>query len=598
MATLLADVKVQYSDPAGTFLHTSTGKQVEVILRHGHRPGTAEIEIGLPKLLSLPIQPGMALLANKTADGMLGVRWSKIKLGCGSSAVVKTVQVMLSHGDPVALQKLGQAINASLAKAANRPLQSLSSNIHQGGVAGLKRKASQMSGASCGSAISCGSVASGASADSKASDGPNAEELPELSQEQQHILSQVKEGHSVFFTGCAGTGKSLLLKHILRSLPKDSTFVTASTGLAASALGGTTINAFAGIGKGEGDLGQLAKLASRPDAAQRWRKARALVIDEISMVDGALFDALEALARGIRSKQEPFGGIQLILAGDFHQLPPVAKGKEAAAARKFAFEAATWRLCVHHCAQLTRVFRQADQEFVDMLASIRSGRCNPKGSLVEQLQGRCGQALDTSDGILPTKLYTHREDVDLVNSHQLQALPAQPVRYVAQDSGPSTDLLKTACPARGTVELKEGAQVMLIRTLSTSRGLVNGSRGVVEKFVGGAFKLPVVRFANGEVKTVGRERWVLASGGRIMAVRSQIPLDLGWAMSVHKSQGMTLDRVEVNLERAFEAGMAYVALSRVKSLGGLRLLGGISRQALTADAKVLAFYKSMQQHLY
>ncbi|KAA6426372.1 MAG: ATP-dependent DNA helicase PIF1 [Trebouxia sp. A1-2] len=493
----------------------------------------------------------MALLANKTADGMLGVRWSKIKLGCGSSAVVKTVQashVMLSHGDPVALQKLGQAINASLAKAANRPLQSLSSNIHQGGVAGLKRKASQMSGASCGSAISCGSVASGASADSKASDGPNAEELPELSQEQQHILSQVKEGHSVFFTGCAG------------------------------------------IGKGEGDLGQLAKLASRPDAAQRWRKARALVIDEISMVDGALFDALEALARGIRSKQEPFGGIQLILAGDFHQLPPVAKGKEAAAARKFAFEAATWRLCVHHCAQLTR----ADQEFVDMLASIRSGRCNPKGSLVEQLQGRCGQALDTSDGILPTKLYTHREDVDLVNSHQLQALPAQPVRYVAQDSGPSTDLLKTACPARGTVELKEGAQVMLIRTLSTSRGLVNGSRGVVEKFVGGAFKLPVVRFAN---VSISLRFWTPLLAFVILAV-GNIPLDLGWAMSVHKSQGMTLDRVEVNLERAFEAGMAYVALSRVKSLGGLRLLGGISRQALTADAKVLAFYKSMQQHLY
>ncbi|DBB11144.1 TPA: DNA helicase, variant 2 [Trebouxia sp. C0006] len=131
MATLSADVKVQYSDPAGTFLHTSTGKQVEVLLRHGHRPGTAEIEIGLPKMLSLPIQPPMALLANKTGDGMLGLRWCKIKLGCGSSAVVKTVQVMLSHGDPAAVQKLGQAINASLAKAASRPLQPLSSNIHQ-----------------------------------------------------------------------------------------------------------------------------------------------------------------------------------------------------------------------------------------------------------------------------------------------------------------------------------------------------------------------------------------------------------------------------------------------------------------------------------
>lgn len=564
-------------------------------MRHGHRPGTAEVDISLPKALRLPIQPPLAVLANKLAEGMLGLRWAKVKVGSGSNAVVMTVQVMLSNGNPESLSKLGKAINIILGKASNRPLQPLSSNVQQGALCGLKRKASQMSSANQSSAISRGSNASGASADSKASEGQGVELLPDLSREQQSILDHVIEGNSVFFTGCAGTGKSLLLKHILRALPRDSTFVTASTGLAASALGGITVNAFAGIGRAEGDLGQLAKMAQRPDAAHRWRRAKALVIDEVSMVDGSLFDSLEAIARSLRGNNKPFGGIQLILAGDFHQLPPVSKGREAAAARKFAFEAASWRQCIHHCAQLTKVFRQADREFVEMLASIRSGRCSPQGNVVQQLQGRCGQALDTSDGILPTKLYTHREDVDLVNGQLLAALPAQAVRYVAQDSGTSLALLTSACPARGVVELKVGAQVMLIRTLSASRGLVNGSRGVVESFVGGALKLPVVRFVNGEVRTVGRERWTLASGGRIMATRCQIPLDLGWAMSVHKSQGMTLDRVEVCLDKAFEPGMAYVALSRAKSLAGLRMVGGISKHALAADAKVVSFYRTMQR---
>lgn len=165
-------------------------------------------------------------------------------------------------------------------------------------------------------------------------------------------------GESVFFTGCAGTGKSLVLKHIIAALPESSTFVTAPTGLAASVLGGTTLNTFAGIGRGEGSLESLTRAASRMDPMLRWRAARVLIVDEVSMLDGRLFDTLEAIARAVRGTSAPFGGIQLVLCGDFFQLPPVAKGREGMAARRFLFEAASWGRCVQRVAVLTRVFRQ------------------------------------------------------------------------------------------------------------------------------------------------------------------------------------------------------------------------------------------------
>ncbi|GAB4815472.1 hypothetical protein N2152v2_002518 [Parachlorella kessleri] len=434
------------------------------------------------------------------------------------------------------------------------------------------------------------------SADSRQGAGaPAGDDLAPLSEEQAQALELVKSGRSIFFTGkksCAGTGKSLLLRYILRALPCDSTFVTGTTGLAGCALGGITINSFAGIGRAEGDLEQLIRQASRGEAMLRWRRATALIIDEVSMMDGRLFDSLEAIARRVRGSNAPFGGIQLILSGDFHQLPPVAKGgREAEAARKFCFEAESWGRCIQACVQLTRVFRQSDREFVDLLAKVRGGAC-PE-AVLRTLLAACRRPLATEDGILPTKLYTHREDVDKINAQQLGELTSPPVRFLAQDVG-AAEVLAAACPARRELELRVGAQVMLLRNLSHRQGLVNGARGVVERLAGSQ-QLPVVRFTNGEVVTVGKEKWTISVGGRIVAQRLQLPLDLGWAMSVHKCQGMTLSRVEVNLERAFEPGMAYVALSRAQSLEGLRILGTrIAPQALRADPRVVAFYARMR----
>ncbi|EIE23816.1 hypothetical protein COCSUDRAFT_83691 [Coccomyxa subellipsoidea C-169] len=178
------------------------------------------------------------------------------------------------------------------------------------------------------------------------------------------------------------------------------------------------------------------------------------------MVDGRMLDDLEEVVRSVRRCKHPFGGLQLVLTGDFHQLPPVAKGRQATAERRFAFEADCWDTCISTCLLLTKVYRQADREFVDILSAVRSGRCG--ASVLGKLKAHCGRPLGEVDSILPTKLYTHTDDVDAINSCHLAELGGEAVRFVAQDTG-NTDALKSACHAKPVVELKAGAQVMLTR---------------------------------------------------------------------------------------------------------------------------------------
>ncbi|PRW58054.1 ATP-dependent DNA helicase PIF1 [Chlorella sorokiniana] len=636
---LVAKVKIEHTDLGGSFVKPQSAKDVEVALEHCERGGGVVLSVGLkPRPLVLPVAPPVALYGSRVHEGQLGLKFMRVKANPWDTAS-KCIQLSISGADPEALTLLRDRVNRVLLKHAGvgsggsgsggagapasgkpgvkpglkqnrRPLAPRSLNTMGGAAGGPAPSSSGWGGGSvislrsgpgggvgpAASGFSLGAAAGSraalaSSAESSAAAVGGGEDLAALSDEQQRALQLVQSGRSIFFTGCAGTGKSLLLRHILRVLPRDTTFVTGTTGLAACHLGGTTINSFAGIGRAEGSLEALMRSAARGESLQRWRATTHLIIDEVSMMDGRLFDALEHVARKVRGSNAPFGGIQLILSGDFHQLPPVAKGKDAASQRKFCFEAESWARCVHECCFLSKVFRQADNEFVEMLARIRSGDC-PRDKLSHLLR-TCQRPLPVEDGILPTKLYTHREDVDALNAQQLRALPGEARRFVAQDAG-SPDVLAAACPARRTLDLKVGAQVMLIRNISHRQGLVNGARGVVERF-SESQNLPVVRFASGKVLTIGRERWTVASGGRLAAQRVQLPLDLAWATTVHKSQGMTLDRAEVSLEKAFEPGMAYVALSRVKSLDGLRILGSIAPQALRADAKVVAFYRKLRE---
>ncbi|XP_038298576.1 ATP-dependent DNA helicase PIF1 [Canis lupus familiaris] len=412
---------------------------------------------------------------------------------------------------------------------------------------------------------------------------------PQLSEEQAAVLRVVLKGQSVFFTGSAGTGKSYLLKRILGSLPPTGTVATASTGVAACHIGGTTLHAFAGIGSGQAPLAQCVALAQRPAVKQGWLNCQRLVIDEISMVEADLFDKLEAVARTVRQQNKPFGGIQLIICGDFLQLPPVTKGSQPP---KFCFQAKSWKRCVPVTLELTEVWRQADQTFISLLQAVRLGRCSDE--VTRRLQATASHKVGR-DGIVATRLCTHQDDVALTNEKRLQELPGEVHSFKAMDSDPKqARTLDAQCPVSQILQLKLGAQVMLVKNLAVSRGLVNGARGVVVGFETEGRGLPQVRFLCGVTKVIHADRWtVQATGGQLLS-RRQLPLQLAWAISIHKSQGMSLDCVEISLGRVFASGQAYVALSRARSLEGLRVLD-FDPMVVRCDPRVLSFYATLQR---
>ncbi|XP_066480151.1 ATP-dependent DNA helicase PIF1 [Tiliqua scincoides] len=410
-----------------------------------------------------------------------------------------------------------------------------------------------------------------------------------LSQEQSMVLRAILSGKNVFFTGSAGTGKSYLLKKIVASLPPNGTFATASTGVAACQIGGTTLHAFAGIGSGKAPLHQCTELAQRPGVRQQWLSCRHLIIDEISMVEGEFFDKLEAVARAVRKCEDPFGGIQLIICGDFLQLPPVSK---ATSQPKFCFQTKSWRKCIHLNMELTEVRRQTDKAFISLLNAVRLGRCTEE--VTRQLTLTATHKVER-DGILATRLCTHKDDVELTNARRLQELPGEPRSFKAVDSDPVLmNILDAQCPVSSMIELKQGAQVMLTKNLDVSRGLVNGARGVVIGFETEGKGLPKVRFLCGITNVVGLERWVIKGPGGTYLSRQQLPLKLAWAISIHKSQGMSLDCVEISLARVFEHGQAYVALSRARSLMGLRVLD-FDPNVVRANPYVLQFYGQLRR---
>lgn len=421
----------------------------------------------------------------------------------------------------------------------------------------------------------------------------SSKSLFNLTPEQDRILKAVVSGRNIFFTGSAGTGKSFLLRNIIASLPPDSTYPTASTGVAACHIGGYTLHSFAGVGNGEGSLKRLVDLAKRPHIAQQWRKCKVLIIDEISMVDGRFFDKLEYVAREVRCNDKPFGGIQLVLCGDFLQLPPVSKNdKNSEEGRStFCFQSEAWDRCNFNCYELTVVHRQSDPEFIDILQNIRIGRITD--GIIDRLQQTTHNKVDSS-GILASRLCSLTKEAQLINSSKLEQLPGAVKEFKAVDSDSAfSQVLDVQTPVEGVISLKVGAQVMLLKNVNINDGLVNGARGVVIKFSNEG--LPVVKFRSGEF-TVKHEKWsVRVIGGTILS-RKQIPLKLAWAFSIHKSQGLTLDCVEMSLSKVFEAGQAYVALSRAKSLATLKVLDFDPKQ-VWANPDVLKFYQRFRRSM-
>ncbi|KAL6774453.1 hypothetical protein ACKKBG_A25060 [Auxenochlorella protothecoides x Auxenochlorella symbiontica] len=625
-----AKVKVEQGDASGSFVAAQPPKETMVELCRDASGLHTLVLHTKPRPLALPCKAPLVLYGGSAAQGRLGMRFLAVKTEAWRS-VPRCVQLTLTSADAAALCGLRDRLHACLGggpvKASGhvplptgsktsvqpprrplaardlnvtvsepRPAPSLASTCFFGG-GQVKPRPAASGSRPASSAVSSGSRRSAASRP--------CQDVTDLSPEQQRAVALVRAGKNVFFTGCAGTGKSRLLAAIMSVLPPSTTFVTASTGLAACALGGTTIHAFAGVGRAEGGIDAMAARAGLGESAQRWRRAAALIIDEISMLDAHLFTALEELARRLRGSQAPFGGIQLILSGDFHQLPPVTRGSGR---RAFCFQSPAWERCVQASVVLSRVYRQAgDDGFIALLGRLRVGAAT--AAELEELQRRCAPRAGPADApdpgpgmgasappppaVLSTRLFTHRADVDAVNAAALAALPGPGRTFHARDEGAPSEALDAACPARASLELRAGAQVMLLRSLAPREGLVNGARGVVAGF-DAARGLPVVAFAAGPTRVVAPERWTLRSGGRGGAAREALPLGLAWALSVHRCQGMSLDAVEVDLARAFEPGMAYVALSRVRGAAGLTIApGGIAPAALRADPAVLQFYEHL-----
>ena len=472
-----------------------------------------------------------------------------------------------------------------------------------------------------------------------------------LSNEQQTVLDLVlSQGESVFFTGPAGTGKSFLLRKIIEGLKikylgdtHGCIAVTASTGLAAFSLGGTTLHSFAGIGLGKGPPEELIKnILKERLKLKRWTEVKVLIIDEISMIDSVLFDKIDTIARAVREIDLPFGGIQLVITGDFFQLPPVLQGVDDGSPR-FCFEAKVWKTTIRHTIILTQIYRQIDPVFAGMLNEVREGLLTPTTiGAFRRLSRPLGSRADNQPDA--AELYPRRREADVANIKRLQKIKSAAYKYLANDGDTDEDTRKmylSNCMAPEALELKRGAQVMLIKNIDGS--LVNGSQGRIigfadrETFLHGQWHekthdkerglhrcttialdgtpkydlqlYPVVQFQLADssmrielcapvVWTL--ERWVpdpWSDNGwavEIVATRTQVPLILAWALSIHKAQGQTLELVKVDLDRVFEKGQAYVALSRAKSIDGLQVLN-FSPNKVIAHPKVKAFYASLSR---
>ncbi|MDB5167486.1 MAG: putative helicase [Candidatus Saccharibacteria bacterium] len=386
-------------------------------------------------------------------------------------------------------------------------------------------------------------------------------------------LEVMLAGESVLLTGPAGAGKTFVLNQFIRIAKSEGKHVsvTATTGLAATHLGGTTIHSWSGIGISDelphGFADHMAK--GRKEIIE---KTDVLIIDEISMLHDYRLDMVDTVCRLVRGKDEPFGGIQIIMSGDFFQLPPINRGDNRAGG--FVVNSKVWQLLDPTICYLEEQHRQDDEVLLDILNSLRGGELRRHHA--EKLLERVGVVPD--DGEL-TELHTVNIDVDKLNNEKLDELGGDEIFYTQTTTGSDSyvETLQRSVLAPATLRVKKGALVMAVKN-SLERKYVNGSLGVVIDFESGT-EYPIVEFKNGKVVTMMPDTWELRDGEKKRASISQIPLRLAWAITVHKSQGMTLDAARIDLRKAFVEGMGYVALSRVKNLRNLYLTG-INQMAL------------------
>ncbi len=416
-----------------------------------------------------------------------------------------------------------------------------------------------------------------------------------LTEEQQFVVQAILDGRSIFISGDPGVGKS----HLVRALPAIfeenmiSGFITAMTGVAAYNIEGCTTQSFFGIGYGTESIKKLISMTT-DDTRERLQSKNTVLIDEISMMSGELFEKCDAVSRAARGIDKPFGGIQLVCVGDFYQLPPVfpstidsESGKRKQGDTRLVFETSLWQELFPKENQfhLTKVFRQHEPELIDLVREFRTGKVTSLDTI-----RNCMRPLVVKNGVQPTMLFSKRYNVQQDNENRLMTLPGTMWKSTATDKliDMTKSQLDTRCQAPEVLQLKEGAQVMLLVN-KKEQNLHNGSRGVVV-----SLGLSIaVRFLDGSLHHFPLHLFEYKDArGELEGSRSQYPFALSYAMTIHKAQGSSLDYVVVDLNGCFAEGQAYVAVSRARTLEGLEIRG-FDRSCVKTDPRVVAYFNDI-----
>lgn len=399
-------------------------------------------------------------------------------------------------------------------------------------------------------------------------------------------------GQNILVTGGAGSGKSFLLNEIKKNNLKDLV-ITASTGIAAVNVNGTTIHSFGGLGTGELPAEVIAKKITKSfhtKTKERIRNIRYLAIDEVSMISGDFFNKIDQVFKLVRKSSYPFGGVQLILFGDFLQLPPIKNNT-------FLFESEAFNHGYFVVENLDKIFRQKEDRFINLLNNLRFGRLSEAD--LELLYSKIINPYDPKNKVEATKIVTHNFQADNINQEKLDQISKQSFFFDQKRTGEekALQMLAKNCLAPETLELKQGAQVMMLKNTYQELGVVNGSLGVVKSFSDKGW--PIILFNEQTKIEIEPDKWFYEEfdpeKGELVdkAHIKQIPLRLAYAITVHKSQGMTLDKIECDLGRIFTEGQAYVALSRVKTFNGL-YLKSFNHKKIRVNPRVVAFYQGVE----
>lgn len=406
---------------------------------------------------------------------------------------------------------------------------------------------------------------------------------------QAQALSVMMSGSPVFLTGAPGAGKSHVLNEFVRAARREKrkVAVTASTGIAATHIGGVTVHSWSGLGIRDSLTSRdLDVLATRDRLVTRYFGTDVLIIDEISMLQGSFLNMLDQLARAIRDLDVPFGGLQMVLVGDMFQLPPITRGAQET---DFAFCSQSWRNLDPESCYLSEQHRHVGDELQNVLDAMRGDTLKEEHR--HTLQSRTGLSPPPGDDV--TRLYSHNVDVDAINQRHLDALTGKSHRFamVTKGSAAAVAQLHKGMLAPAELELKVGAEVMFVAN-DQGKAYANGSLGHVIDLKD---ERPTVELASNHRKiSVEPHTWQLEEDGLIRAEIKQLPLRLAWAITIHKSQGMSLDAAEVDLSRSFTPGMGYVALSRVRTLGGL-YLAGLNSMALRLNERIFELDQDLRR---